>query len=288
MKITTRLTISMTTGEVLEHEYFEYSGPLALCDRAAQSADKTNAATAGQLGANLGAGASTEHSTLSPFYANEMKAEHSLDPNQTGELLTAAEAGSGGATGALTGQAQLEAARTRNPSGFTKALDEASRDQGKTLAGTSEGVAAEDIMGAQKLRQEGAAGEQGLYGEDLKGQLAAMGQQTNAENASVEAGKSGWLQNMDQTISALGSAATGAGAMGAKIPCWIAAAVYGGWDNPRVDIVRQFIFNDWAKRSLIGKLAAKAYMKFGERIAEHVKKSPMLKALFRNLFDRIN
>jgi len=289
MKITTKIVWDMETGKVLEHRYFTYEGPLDLADRAAQSADKTNAATAGQLGSTLGAGASTEHSTLSPFYTNEMKAEHSLDPSQTGELLTAAEAGSGGATGALTGQAQLEAARTRNPSGFTKALDEASRDQSKTMAGTSEGVAAEDIMGAQKLRQEGAAGEQGLYGEDLKGQLAAMGQQTADVSAGVDAGKSGWLQNMDQTISALGSAATGAGAMGVKIPgCWIAAAVYGGWDNPRVDIVRQFIFNDWAKRSLIGKLVARAYMKFGERIAEHVKKNPMLKALFRNLLDKIN
>ena len=195
----------MRTGAVLEHEYFTYEGPLALADRSAQAADKSNAATAGQLGSNLGAGASTEHSTLSPFYTNEMKAEHSLDPSQTGELLTAAEAGSGGATGALKGQAELEAARTRNPSGFTKALDEASRDQSKTMAGASEGIAAEDIMGAQKLRQEGAAGEQGLYGEDINGQLKAMGQQTADVSAGVEAGKSGWLQNMDQTISAIGS-----------------------------------------------------------------------------------
>lgn len=205
MKITTKITWDMLTGEVTEHDFYEYEGPLALADRAAQSADRSNAKTAGQLGSNLGANASTEGAQLNPFYSGEMHAEHEFDPNQTGELLTAAEAGSGGATGALKGEAELEAARTRNPSGFTKALDEVARDQQKTAAGASEGIAAQDVEGAMKLRQEGAAGEAGLYGENLKGQLSAMGQQTADEQAAVEAGKSGWLQNMDQTIAALGT-----------------------------------------------------------------------------------
>jgi len=31
MRVTTRLTIDMSTGEVLEHEWFDYAGPVALC-----------------------------------------------------------------------------------------------------------------------------------------------------------------------------------------------------------------------------------------------------------------
>jgi hypothetical protein len=216
MKITTKITWNMLTGEITEHESFEYFGPLALADRAAQAADRRNADTAGSLAAQQGSQAQTAEGQLSPFYQNEMKAQHEFSPEQTGELLTNAMAGSGGATGALQGQAELEAARTRNPSGFTKALDEAARNQQKTAAATSEGIAAQDVLGAKQLNQQGAAGEAGLFGENLKGQLGAMGQQTADENAAVEAGKSGWLQNMNQTISALGSAATGAGAMGYK------------------------------------------------------------------------
>jgi hypothetical protein len=75
----------------------------------------------------------------------------------------------------------------------------------KANAGVSEGVAAQDVMGAKQLNQEGAAGESGLYGENLKGQLAAMGQQSADINAATNASQTGWLQ------SAEGLAKTGAG-----------------------------------------------------------------------------
>lgn len=45
MRITTKIVVSMLTGEILEHEYFDYDGPLALCDRAAQAAAKSAAGT---------------------------------------------------------------------------------------------------------------------------------------------------------------------------------------------------------------------------------------------------
>lgn len=199
---------------------YEYTGELAMADRAAQSRAKTAADTAGSTATTMGADASAEHTALTPFYTSEMHAEHAFDPNQTNELLTYAGAGEGGAAGSLTGEAGLQAARTRNASGFTKALDEAARNKDKAAAGLSEGIAAQDVMGAKQLNQEGAAGMSGLYGEDVNGQMKAMGLENEDIKTELEAGKSGWLQNLNSTVGTLGKAAgdvmTGGAAMGLK------------------------------------------------------------------------
>lgn len=192
---------------------FEYSGVVGLCDRQLQAQATQNAKTAGQTAAGYGSSASADSSAVTPFYTSELKAKHGFDPTQINELLTAAEAGAGGAAGSITGQAGLEAARTRNASGFTKSLDEAARDKDKALAASSEGIAGQDVMGAKELNQEGAAGLQGLYGTNVNAQLKAMGQQNEDVNTAIEAGKSGWLQNMTGVIGALGSAAQGAGSV---------------------------------------------------------------------------
>ena len=207
MRVTTKFVCSMITGEVFEHETYEYDGPVALCDRAAQGAAKTAAGTAGTVAGTEGANAQGEEAQLTPFYERNMNATHSFDPSQTNELLTAAGASAGATEGDLAGRLNNEAARTRNASGFTKGLDELQRDKNKTLAGASEGIAAEDVMGAKKLNEEGAAGLSGLYGTNTGAMLKAMGQQNEDINTQIDAGKSGWLQNMNQTIAALGSAA---------------------------------------------------------------------------------
>jgi len=163
-----------------------------LVDQATQAAK-----TAGQVGAGLGATAAGEGAQLNPFYTREMQAEHAFDPTQLNELLTAAGAGTGAATGAASTELQRQAATTGNASAETKSLQELARDRMKAAAGTSEGIAGQDVLGAQKLRQEGAAGMQGLYGENLKGQLAAMGQESADINAATNASKTGWLQDTE-------------------------------------------------------------------------------------------
>jgi hypothetical protein len=40
----------------------------------------------------------------------------------------------------------------------------------------------------------------GLYGEDLKGQLAAMGQESADINTEINASKTGWLQNVEGVL----------------------------------------------------------------------------------------
>jgi hypothetical protein len=213
VRVTTKIVFDMD-GNVLQHEWYEYQGPVALCDRWAQGQDKKNAGTAGDLATKSGATADTEHSTLGNFYNGELNAEHMYDPTQTNELLTAAGAGIGAASGAVAHDTDMLAGRTRNESGFTKSLQEQARDKMKASAGVSEGVAAQDVMGAKQLNQEGASGLSHLFDSDQSEQMKAMGLQAQDTAAEVEAGKSGWLQNMNDTIKAIGSLGGGKGIKG--------------------------------------------------------------------------
>ena len=74
----------------------------------------------------LGSQASTISSTLLPFLTRQLTNPQGYTQQQTGAMLDAAEAGTGGATAGLTTEANLAAARNRN-SGFSGALDQAAR-----------------------------------------------------------------------------------------------------------------------------------------------------------------
>jgi hypothetical protein len=161
-----------------------------------QEVNEANAAatTAGDTAAGYGTQAAQEGAILNPALARETQAEHAFDPTQLNEMLTAAGAGVGGAMGAAETGLKRQAVTTGNAAGQAKGLDELARERMKTGAGVSEGIASEDVLGAQKLRQEGLQGEQGLYGENVKGQLAAMGQESSDINAATQASQTGWLQ----------------------------------------------------------------------------------------------
>jgi hypothetical protein len=164
------------------------------------NADST---AAGQFGGQAGA----EGAQLNPFFSQEMRAQHGFTPGQTNELLTSAEGGAGGAFGGAEGVMDANAARTGNATTLTKSLDEMARDKAKVAAGASEGIAAQDVTGAKMLNQEGAAGMQGLYGTNVKGQLDAMGQQNQALKDETAAIGPGFLQKTIGDISELAKGA---------------------------------------------------------------------------------
>lgn len=172
-----------------------------LCIRQLQQDATAAANTASTTAAGLGNTAAQEGATLNPFAQREMQAQHLYDPSQINELLTAAGAGAGATTGAIGSQLQRTNATTGNASSATKSLQELARDRMKSNAATSEGVASQDVMGAKQLNQQGAGLEAGLYGENLKGQLDAMGQVSNDVNAATNASKTGWLQNAEGLVN---------------------------------------------------------------------------------------
>ena len=219
MRVTTRIVFDYD-GRILEHEFYDYSGPLALCDRSAQNAAKQAAGTARDTAASEQGNANAEHAQLEPFYRQEMNAQHLYNPEQTNELLNYAGSSIAGSGATAGGEAASEAARTRNTSGFSSALDQNARDRSKVMANANLGVGAQDIMGAKELNQEGAAGMSKLYGADTDAMLKSMGIQNQDIQTQIEAGKSGWFQNMNQLISTLtgGKGLSGIPGMGAQHP----------------------------------------------------------------------
>lgn len=171
-------------------------------DRAAQSAAAGAAKTAGGVAATEQGQANALGAQLTPFYRSEMNAQHLYNPQQMQELLNAAAAPLAGSAATTAGQAASEAARTRNTSGYSAALDQAARERQSALGQAGAGVAAQDVMGAKQLNQEGAKGMAGLYGVDTDAMLKAMGIQNQDIQTQIEAGKSGWFQNLMQGINA--------------------------------------------------------------------------------------
>lgn len=118
-------------------------------------------------------------------------------------MLAAAAGGAGGATSGITGQANLQAARTRNSGGFGSALDAAARSRQQAAAGQSEQIAGQNATLKNSQQQAAASGLQGLYGTDSGNALKALGLQGDAINAETTAGSQGWLQNTTGLISSI-------------------------------------------------------------------------------------
>ncbi len=84
----------------------------------------------------------------------------------------------------------------------------------------------------------------------------------------------------------LGYAGQGLGAAAMFGVCWVAQALYGDTD-PRVDLLRHWLVNVWARRSLIGYLFVSLYIRYGERGARIVKRYPLARGIARYFFDRL-
>jgi hypothetical protein len=253
--------------------------------RSASNAAGTAATTAANTGAGLGASASGISSTLTPFLTSELNHPQGYTQDQTSAMLSSALGGAGGATAGIVGQANQEAAATRNAGGFQAVLSDAARSRAKAAAGASEGIAADSAKLAQQKQQDASKQLQGMYGTDTSGMLDATGQVSTDINAQVNADKSGWLQNATGVINSLANAGSAAAGLGVKIPgCWVAAEVYCGWLDPRTVLVRKWIFTEFVK-SRVGRVVANLYLRFGERTADAIRKHAILRRPFKALFD---
>ena len=184
--------------------------------RSAQNQAGAAATTAADTGSQLGQEAQGIGSTLTPFLTEELQHPQGYSQQDTSAMLAAGMGGAGGATSGVTGQANLEAARSGNAGGFQAALDDAARSRSKASAGSAEGIAADNAQLKTQQQQDAAKGLQGMYGTDTSGMLSSMGQEAPDINAEVNAGKSGWLQNLTGLMSTINGSAQGAGSLGWK------------------------------------------------------------------------
>lgn len=173
---------------------------------------KTATGNAAQYGGN----ASAIGGNLTPFLTQRMLNPQGFSQGDMGAMLANAFGSAGGATSGITGQANLQAGRSRNDAGFSTALDDAARQRAAAAAQTSEGIAANNANLKQDQSNNAARMLQGLYGTDVGAQNEALNTANQATQTGIEAGKSGWLQNMTNLLSAINGSAAAAGNMGFK------------------------------------------------------------------------
>jgi hypothetical protein len=172
-------------------------------DRAAVGNAQTAGKTAADTGAAEGASANGISANLTPYLTGQLLHPTGYSQGDMTQQLNMAEAGAGGANSSIEGDADLMAARSRNPAGFTGALDEAARQRDKAAAGASEGIATNNAQVKLGQQQDAAKGLSNMYGEDTDAMLKSMGIQTGDINAEIEGGKEGWLQNMNAIIQSI-------------------------------------------------------------------------------------
>src|SRR4029077_44133 len=101
-------------------------------------------------------------------------------PQQKAYMNTASEQSLGGSTAGVTGEANLESARTRNAGGFQGAIGSGSRTAMKQLSQNAVGIESEQAKLQQAQKQQALESLQKLYGVDEATALGYLGQSDTA------------------------------------------------------------------------------------------------------------
>lgn len=171
-------------------------------------ANATNASATGNA-AQYGGDASSINGTLTPFLAQRLLNPQGYSQGDMGAMLANALGSAGGATSGVTGQANLEAGRSRNDAGFSTALDSAARSRTAAAANASEGVAANNADLKQSQSNNAASMLSGLYGTDVGAQNSNLNTANNATQVGLQAGQSGWMQQIPALLKSIQSLGTG-------------------------------------------------------------------------------
>lgn len=182
--------------------------------RAAQQQAKDAYKTATSTADKYSSAGDQISSSLIPGLEREAQTPEGYTPEEMNNQLVASEQGAGGATGGITGQANLNVARTRNSAGYTNALDEAAREKTRQLSENALNIQNKSADLGQKKQMAAQSELSKLYGTDVNANLEAQGLSTKDIQTEVEAGKSGWFQNMTDMIKSLQGAGFSKGAGG--------------------------------------------------------------------------
>jgi hypothetical protein len=249
-------------------------------DRALQAQANTAKQTADTTAGTAGSEAAQEGSQLRTELEQRAQGHGTgFDPTDLNNMLVKQQEATGGANATLGGTGKLINLRTRGTAGgVAPALAEAARTQGRTLATGGLDVANANAQLKQAQQAQALQQLQGLYGTDTSNQLRAMGLSAEDLQNELAAGRQGWLQNTEGVLSSLGQLGQGVGAV-MHGPCWIAAATFDGWEDPRTTLVREWLTGEF-KKTWYGKITIDFYLRFGERVAKSKIAVRMLRPLF--------
>ncbi len=214
MLYNTRIVIDMETGEIVSRDLPTiWHGPVALADKKAKAMAGKAANTATGEGARYGTEAAGVSSTLVPELRREATNPTGFMPQDLNAMLVGGAEGAGGATGALSGEATLGAARSRNTGALSGTLDEIARSKTRALGSQALGVQAMNAEEKQRQRSEGLHGLENVYGTDVGAQLKEQGLVPEDINAMLKANESGWGKNLMDWTKTLTGAAGGAASL---------------------------------------------------------------------------
>jgi hypothetical protein len=124
-------------------------------------------------------------------------------------------------------------------------------------------------VGGQAQVQQPMLQTQSTYSSALAGLRTASSTGSTTNQSSYR-----YQQPFAQTFQQLGS-----GFNSFRGSCWVAAELFGGWDNIKTHLTRYFISN------MAPKWFRELYMKHGEQFAEFIHDKPVIKAFLRPLFE---
>lgn len=154
---------------------------------------------------------------LTPQLEQEATNPEGYTPQQLAYMNTASQQSLGGGVAATTGEANLEAARTRNAGGFQGSVGTADRAAQRQLSQNALGVQERQANLQQAQRQQALSALQSLYGVDNNTALGYLTGSTQALKAESDAGNpffKDFLQGTQGIKNLADAAASGAAAAG--------------------------------------------------------------------------
>jgi hypothetical protein len=182
------------------------------------------------------------------------------------------------------GQAlQSAAVRTGQNSGGAIAATEAMQEQNERNLSSQDAQANQQRIADQAKYNESALNQQGKV-ESMQDQLA----QQQGAAAQGALGTQEQAAQQPSFLDSLGNSFLGGmGQMGSAAItkyCWIAAELYGGWNDARTILMQRWLASEFG-RTWWGRLLLRAYTVWGARIAKEMRSKPRLRAFFQWLFD---
>jgi hypothetical protein len=155
--------------------------------KGAKAALLQNSGTAQQRSGQLYNEAQQGYGQLDPLLEQEATNPQGYTPQQMAYMNTASQQSLGGGEAATTGQANLEAARSRNAGGFNSAVGTANRATQRQASQNALGIQEQQANLQQAQKQQALSALQSLYGTNLAGSEGYLNTSTTALNAENQA-----------------------------------------------------------------------------------------------------
>lgn len=174
------------------------------------------------------------------------------------------------AASALKANLQQQAQRTgQNPNAANATAASGAEAIARNL-GATQGADAASRIGSEAGYNQNVLSATGQV-PGMEGQIASeAGGQANQQLGTAEqaANQPSFADMLTNSLISAGGQVAGGLAKG----CWVAAEVFGGWDEPRTVIVRNYLFGPFREHRL-GRIITDLYAEYGERAAVLMKRN---------------